>query len=137
MSEIEDSALEGRLRRNLYIVVAISLVFGAVYGGWRMAAGVLLGAALSIFNHRWLTGSIRAILQIAAETQSGRVPPFTAGKFIFRYYIIALVIGLAVWSGEFSPLGIGIGFAAFVGGVMIEAGYQLYLFLRSYKNFSS
>ena len=34
-----------------------------------------------------------------------------------------------VTTGDFHPLGIGVGFAAFVGGVMIEAGYQLYLAL--------
>jgi hypothetical protein len=58
-------------------------------------------------------------------TQSGRVPPFTASKFILRYFVIAAVMVIALWSGYFHPLGIGIGFAAFAGGVIIEAAYQL------------
>lgn len=99
-----------------------------------MVLGVTLGCALSIFNKRWLQGSVAAILGSAVETQNGRIPPFTGAKFILRYFIIALVIGGALWTGGFNPLGIAIGFSAFVGGVMIEAGYQLFLILRSTKN---
>jgi hypothetical protein len=98
-----------------------------------MALGALLGGALCLFNIRWLRGSVGAILSQAVMTQSGRVPPFTASKFILRYVVIAAVIAVALWTGYFHPLGIGIGFAAFVGGVMIEAGYQLYLSFRSFK----
>ncbi|MBO0723763.1 MAG: hypothetical protein J2P41_23260, partial [Blastocatellia bacterium] len=53
---------------------------------------------------------------------------------ILRYFIIAIVIGGALWTGGFNPIGIAIGFSAFVGGIMIEAGYQFYLILRSAKN---
>ena len=133
MSEIADSRIEQRFERNTYLVISVALLTGLLWSGWRMALGVALGGALNLFNKRWLTGSVRALLSHEVVRQSGRVPPFTAGKFIFRYYIIALIIGLAVWTGAFHPLGIGIGFAAFVGGVMIEAGYQLYLALTSGK----
>jgi hypothetical protein len=127
MSEIHDSSMERRVQRNTYLVILVALLASAFWAGWRMALGVALGGVLSLFNKHWLQGSVRAILQMAAEKQDGRVPPFTAGKIIFRYYIIALLIGGAVWTGDFHPLGIAIGFAAFVGGVMLEAGYQLYL----------
>ena len=129
MGEIADSRIERRFERNTYLVICVALLTGLFWSGWRMALGVALGGALCLFNKRWLTASVRAILSQAVLLQNGRVPPFTAGKFIFRYYITALVIGLAVWTGDFHPLGIGVGFAAFVGGVMIEAGYQLYLAL--------
>ena len=131
MNEENGKKLERRFRRNMLIVIAGALVAGFYWSGWRMGLGILLGGALCIFNLRWLGGSVRAILSHAAELQNRRVPPFTASKFILRYLIIALAIGVAVWTGDFHPLGIGIGFAAFAGGVMIEAGYQIYLFIRS------
>jgi hypothetical protein len=115
----------------MLVVIAMALVAGFYWSGWRMGLGILLGGALCIFNLRWLGGSVRAILSYAAELQNNRVPPFTASKFILRYLIIAIVIGAAVWTGDFHPLGIAIGFGAFAGGVMIEAGYQIYLFFRS------
>ena len=98
-----------------------------------MALGALLGGALCLFNIRWLSRSVQAILSKAVMLQNGRVPPFTASKLILRYFVIAFVIMVALFTGYFHPLGIGIGFAAFVGGVMIEAVYQLYLFFRFFK----
>jgi hypothetical protein len=130
----DDSGIERRFQRNTYIVIAIALVAGWLLSGWRMALGALLGGVLSLFNKRWLTGSVRAILSQAAATQSGRVPAGSASKFILRYFVIAVVIAAAMWTGDFHPLGIGIGFAAFAGGVMIEAAYQLYLSIRHFKS---
>ncbi|MBK7600861.1 MAG: ATP synthase subunit I [Acidobacteria bacterium] len=135
---LEDSTdIETRFQRNTYIVMLVALTAGMVLGGRRMGLGVALGGVLSLFNKRWLEGSVRAILGAAAETQSGNVPPWTASKLILRYFIIAYVIGIAVWTGYFNPIGIGIGFASFVGGVMMEAVYQLYLFFKTRDNSNS
>ena len=133
MSQIDDSGIERRLQRNTYVVIGAALIAGWFLSGWRMALGALLGGALCLFNIRWLSGSVRALLSKAVMTQSGRVPPFTASKLILRYFVIAIVIVAALSTGYFHPLGIGIGFAAFVGGVMIEAVYQLYLFFKFFK----
>jgi hypothetical protein len=136
MSEIEDRRLERRLERNTYLVIAVALLCALFWSSRPMALGILLGGALSLLNKRWLQGSVRAILSKAVVMQSGRVPPFTASKLILRYFVIALAFGIAFWTGDFHPLGVGIGFAAFVGGVMMEAGYQLYLSFKSNENTS-
>lgn len=133
MTQIDDSGIERRFQRNTYAVITVELIAGWFLSGWRMALGVSLGAALCLFNLRWLSGSVRAILSQAAVMQNGRVPPFTASKLILRYFVIAFVMAVALSTGFFDPLGMGIGFAAFVGGVMIEGGYQLYLFFRYFK----
>lgn len=132
-----NSGIERRLQRNTLVVINISLAVGLFWSGWRMGLGVLLGGALCLFNNRWLGGSVRAILSASVVLQNKRVPPFTASKFILRYLIIAIVVGAAVWTGDFHPLGIGIGFAAFAGGVMIEAVYQLYLYFKSTQTSSN
>ena len=133
MSQIDDSGIERRFQRNTYVVIGVALIAGWFLAGWRAALGVALGGALCLFNIRWLSGSVGAILSKAALTQSGRVPPFTASKFILRYFAIAAAIGIALSTGYFHPLGIGIGFAAFAGGVMIEAAYQLCLFFKFFR----
>lgn len=130
----DETGLRWRLQRNTYIFITLALIVAFVWSGRRMALGILLGGALSLFNTRWLEGSLRAMLSHVVAQQTGRVPPYTASKFILRYFVIALVIGVAVWTGKFHPLGIGIGFAAFVGGVIIETGYQLYLVFKSKEN---
>jgi len=116
-----------RFRRNTYVVIALLLVGGMVLSGWRMALGVALGGTLSIFNEHWLRSSVGAILGTVAGSRDKRVPRWTATKFILRYFVIAVAAGLAVWSGYFNLLGIGLGLASFVGAVMLEAGYQVYL----------
>jgi ATP synthase I chain len=133
MSQIDDSGVERRLRRNVYIVIGVAVAAGWFLSGRRMALGALLGGALCLFNILWLSGSVRAILNTAVITQSGRVPPFTASKFILRYFVIAAAIVIALWTGYFHPLGIGIGFAAFAGGAIIEAAYQLCISLKLFK----
>ena len=133
MSKIDDSGIERRFQRNTYVVIGVAVIAGWFLSGWRMALGATLGGALCLFNVRWLSGSVRAILNKAVVTQSRRVPPFTASKFILRYFVIAAVIGIALLTGYFHPLGIGIGFAAFAGGVMIEAAYQLCLFFKYFR----
>ena len=131
MSEEQENEIERRFKRNMLIVICLALVIGFIWSGWRMGLGILLGGTLCIFNLRWLGGSVRAIMNHAVVLQKSRVPPFTVSKFILRYLIIAMVMGAAVWTGDFHPLGIAIGFGAFAGGVMIEAVYQIYLFFRS------
>jgi ATP synthase I chain len=127
----EEKEIERRFERNTYIVIIVALAGSLILSGRRMALGVLMGGALSLFNKRWLQGSVRAILNHAAASQESRVPRFTASKLILRYFVIGLAIGVGVWTGQFDPLGIGIGFAAFVGGVMMESAYQLYLSFKS------
>ncbi|MGH9800592.1 MAG: hypothetical protein ACRD82_09530, partial [Blastocatellia bacterium] len=80
---------------------------------------------------------MHAMLNHYIARETGKVPPYTVSKFILRYFVIALVIGAAVWTGRVHPLGIGIGFAALVGGVMIETVYQLYLGFKSPSNGSN
>ena len=123
--------MERRILRNTYFVIGVALIAGGVFSGHRMALGVLLGGALSLFNRRWLQGSVRAILSYAVMTGTGRVPWFTASKLILRYLVVGSVILIAHRTGEFHPAGVGLGFAAFVFGVMIEAGYQTYTSFKS------
>jgi len=127
----DDEGVYRRFQRNTCIFLGLALMASLVLGAWRIAAGVLLGGVLALFNKRWLEGSIRAILSQAVAMQDGRVPPWTASKLILRYFILALCFGLALLTGAFHPLGLAIGFASFVGRVMIEAGYQIYLVLKS------
>src|SRR6266545_4350131 len=77
-------ASERRFRRNTYLVVALLVIGGLIFSGWRMALGVALGGALSVFNERWLRSSVGAILGAAGTTRNQRMPRWTATKFILR-----------------------------------------------------
>ena len=132
--KLDDDGLARRLQRNTFIFLGLAMLATLIKGFWHIAAGVALGGALALFNKRWLEGSIRVILSEAVEMPNGRVPPWTASKLILRYLILAISFGIAIWTGIFHPLGMAIGFASFVGGVMIEAGYQIFLALKSNRS---
>ena len=121
---------EARIRRNAIVVTAIAAVAALAFGGLRMLAGVLLGCLLSEFNLRWMKASTAVILSPAAANRDGRVPKWTASKFILRWFVLVITAAIAVWSGWFDLMGIGIGLASFVFGVMVEAGYQTF---RTFK----
>lgn len=121
---------EARIRRNAIIITAIAAVAGLAFGGVRMLAGVLLGSILSEFNLRWMKASTAAILAPATVNRDGRVPKWAASKFILRWFVLVITAAIAVWSGWFDLMGIGIGLASFVFGVMLEAGYQAF---RTFK----
>src|SRR5687768_425894 len=101
MSQIDDIGIERRFQRNVYIVIGVAAIAGWFLSGRRMALGALLGGALCLFNIRWLSGSVRAILNQAVEAQSGRIPSGAASKFILRYFVLAAVIAIALWTGHF------------------------------------
>lgn len=132
----EDARARWRLQINTYIFILVAMLAAFFWSGRRMMLGVAIGAILSLFNKRWLEGSMRAMLNHYIARETGKIPPYTVSKFILRYFVIALVIGAAVWTGKVHPLGIGIGFAALVGGAMIETIYQLYLGFKTNPNSS-
>ena len=117
---------EQRLRIITVVLIALGAVIAFAFVGLKMALGIALGGALSLFNERWLRSSTKAMIELASATGNPSVA--TTSKFIFRFVIIAFVIAVAMKSGYFNLLGIGLGFAAFVGATMVEAIYQLIIF---------
>lgn len=119
-------AFEQRLRRITMGLIVIGVLLALVFSGAPMALGFALGGALSLFNERWLSASTKAMLEIASATGTPSLP--RASKFVFRFLIIAMVMMMAMKSGYFHLLGIGLGFATFVLASMVEAFYQLITF---------
>jgi len=94
-----------------------------------MTIGIGIGGILGHFNQRWLSGSIKAILAIAASG-GDPVPSGTVMRLFFRYALIGIGMGMALWLGVANPVGLAIGFSAYVGGVLIEAGSILFRVIR-------
>lgn len=114
---------EQRLRFITMVVIVAGAALAFAFADLKMALGIALGGLLSLFNERWLRSSTKAMIELASATGNPSVA--TTSKFIFRFVVIAAVIAVAMKSGYFNLLGIGIGFAAFVVAAMIEAFYQL------------
>jgi hypothetical protein len=121
-----DQLFYGRaLARIQFLMVFLSvagLVAAAVYGGWRWAAGYLLGAIASYANFRWLKQIVSALSDAAA-----RKPPSTRVAVIFglRYLLLGISAYVIL---NFSTLSLAAAFAGLfvsVAAVILEILYEL------------
>jgi hypothetical protein len=119
-----------RLKRNASWLILAGVVAAFVAAGRRSACGVALGGALSLLNAQWLGASVGAILRVAGSSGDPAVPRWALSKFFLRYALVGVVMLAAAASGWFDLLGVGLGFAAFVGAAMVEAARQAYLTFR-------
>ena len=121
-----DQLFYGRaLARIQFLMVFLGgagMVVAAVYGGWRWAAGYLLGAIASYVNFRWLKQIVSALSDAATSRSPGtRV----AVIFGLRY----LLLGIGAYAIlNFSTLSLAAAFFGLfvsVAAVILEILYEL------------
>jgi hypothetical protein len=115
-------AVERRLWRNLFAVIALAIIIAAFLSDLKMTLGVALGGALALLNYKWLHSSLRAILAL----RSRKPPPGTRFKIVARWVIVAAIAWAAHETGYFNAVGIVAGLLAPAAAIMIEAAYVTY-----------
>ena len=120
-------AVERRVWRNIFAVVAISVVIAALTADLKFMLGLVLGGGLALLNYKWLHSSLRAVLATGQE----KTPPGTMIKFVVRWLVIAAIAWAANMTGYFNPVAILAGLFAPAAAVMIEAAYIAYVNLRT------
>jgi hypothetical protein len=123
LEDLEETALEGRLSRSMFVAVALAVLISAPLAPWRVTTGLLLGGMLSFFNHYWLRTSIRAVFSGSTAGVSSRL---VAARYVLRYVIIAMVIASAYILNLISLVATIAGMCAFVAAIMIEAALLLF-----------
>ena len=123
-------AVERRVLRNIFAVVAIAVVIAALTADLKFMLGLVLGGALALLNYKWLHSSLRAVL--AAGSQ--KTPPGTIIKFVVRWLVIAAVAWAANKTGYFDAVAILAGLFAPAVAVMIEAAYATYKGVTTREN---
>jgi hypothetical protein len=114
--------VERRVWRNIFAVVAISIVAAAVFADLKFMLGLLVGGVLALLNYRWLHSSLRAILSTGGQ----KAPPGTTLKFIFRWVVVGAVVYAASLTGLVNEIAVLAGLFAPAVAVMIEAAYVTY-----------
>jgi hypothetical protein len=125
----EPAAVERRVWRNIFAVVALATVAAAILADLRFMLGLILGGGLALLNYKWLHASLRAI--VAAGGQ--KAPPGTTLKFVVRWLVVACVAWLANKTGYFDPVAILAGLFAPAVAVMMEAAYTTYRTLAQHN----
>jgi hypothetical protein len=119
----EDAALERRILRAMCATVAFAVATSALIAPWRVTTGLLLGGALSIFNHHWLRTSIAAAFMV---TESQPRPRMRLARYVLRYFVVACAVAAAVSLNAVSLAATLAGMCSFVAALFVEAGAQFY-----------
>jgi hypothetical protein len=125
----EPAAVERRVWRNIFAVIALATVAAAIFADLRFMLGLILGGGLALLNYKWLNASLRAVL----STGSRKAPPGTTLKFIVRWLVIAAVAWAGNQTGYVDAAAILAGLFAPAVAVMIEAAYVTFKTLAHRK----
>jgi ATP synthase I chain len=119
----DGAALERRLLRSVFVLVALAVLISLPLAPWRVTTGLLLGGTLSLLNHHWLRISLRAVF---GESVGGARPRLKAARYVLRYFLIALIVA-AAYTLDLVSIGATLaGLCSFAAAVMVEAFMQLY-----------
>lgn len=115
--------VEARIFRAMILAVAVAVIISAIVAPWRVTSGLLLGGVLSLLNHRWLSGSVAALLDM-------QKPGVTARLKLWKHGLRYLVIAAAVFAGyQLNLISLAAtiaGLCSFVPALFAEAGRQFY-----------
>ena len=115
--------VEARIFRAMIVAVAVAVIVSAIVAPWRVTSGLLLGGVLSLLNHRWLSGSVAALLDM-------QKPGVTARLKLWKHGLRYLVIAVAVFAGyQLNLISLAAtiaGLCSFVPALFVEAGRQFY-----------
>ncbi len=114
---------EARIFRAMIVAVAVAVIVSAIVAPWRVTTGLLLGGVLSLLNHRWLSGSVAALLDMQ---KPGVKPKLRLWKHGLRYFVIALAVFAAYQLNLISLAATIAGLCSFVPALFVEAGRQFY-----------
>ncbi|HKO35622.1 MAG TPA: ATP synthase subunit I [Pyrinomonadaceae bacterium] len=115
--------VESRIYRAMIVSVAIAVIVSAIVAPWRVTSGLLLGGVLSLLNHRWLSGSVAALLDMQ---KPGVKPRLKLWKHGLRYLVIAVAVFAGYQLNLISLAATIAGLCAFVPALFAEAGRQFY-----------
>ena len=121
-----ESAVERRIFRTMLAVVAVAVIASSIVAPWRVTTGLMLGGALSIFNHHWLRTSIAGAFNV--EVAGGR-PRMGAWRYIVRYFVIFAVVFGAYTLNIISLPAVFAGLCSFVVALFAEAFRQMYFII--------
>ncbi|HEX8633018.1 MAG TPA: ATP synthase subunit I [Pyrinomonadaceae bacterium] len=118
------SAMAERLFRVMTWTVAAAVLLSAVWLPWRVTTGLFIGGALSLLNHHWMRTAIMAAFALSADT--GARPKLKIARFITRYLIVAVALGIASWLDLASLTAMLVGLCSFAVAALAEGFMQAY-----------
>jgi hypothetical protein len=113
------------------IVLAIALTAAAWFRyGLRIALGFFFGCAIAYLNFYWLDRVVNALADRATESGQKQSGGGVVFRFLFRYFLMAVVAYVIFTVSPASLYGLFAGLFLPVGAIACEAAYEVYAALR-------
>lgn len=119
----DPAAMERRIFRATFVIVALSVPLSTLLMPWRVTTGLLVGGLLALLNHHWLRTSVEAMFGSAPP---GSRPRLRLARYVLRYVVVALVVSVAYWLDAVSLVATLVGLCAPALALLIEGFTQLY-----------
>jgi hypothetical protein len=122
-AETRNSGIELRVFRTMAIAAGIAVIVSLPFAEWRVTAGLLVGGALSLLNHHWLSSSSAAAFSVLAH---GATPRLKIAQYILRYIVIAAIVFVCYKLNVVSLAATIAGLCTFVVALFVEAIREFY-----------
>lgn len=119
-----------RIRRFMFVLIAIGVLVCLIFFRWQVTAGFVLGAAIAYFNQRWLERAIDALGDRITQQQSRERGGILVVRAVMRYVLIAAgayVIFSVSLAALYGFLG---GVCLTIASVACEAAVEVFVMLR-------
>lgn len=114
-----------RLKIANWLVLAVLVVAGFIWGGQEFALGILVGGLVAVINFHLLHQALKGMLERAAalspEEAQGRAKAFFAARQLLRFFALLAVIFLLVSHGWVNIFGLVVGLSTVVLTLMLAA----------------
>ena len=117
-----------RIERTLIVLGLLGACAAFLLTTWRDGVGILIGAACSWLNFRWLRTSIVGLTnRLAANPETTGSAGLLALRSLLRYAVVGAVVYATLKGSAASGLGVCAGLLLIVPALMIEAVYEFHL----------
>jgi len=119
-----------RIRRLMIVLAILTAAFLWLRFGAPVALGFATGCAIAFLNFFWLKRSITAFTLRASGQPSPLSADGTVFRFLLRYFLMGIVAYAIFRFLPASLYGLLAGLFLPVGGIVCEAGYEVFVALR-------
>ena len=117
-----------RIERTVILLGIAAACTSLFFATWRDSVGILIGAACSWLNFRWLRTSIVGLTnRLAANPEPPGSTSLLAVRFLLRYAVVGAVVYAILKGSVASGLGVCAGLLLIVPALVFEAMYEFYL----------
>lgn len=98
---------------SLILIVVASLAGLAIFGSYKVAAGIWAGGLIGIINFKWLGSIVKGALS------EGRAARYTI-KYLLKFFSVIAVSAFLIYSKLADPLAFMVGFTLIVITVSLQ-----------------